>query len=200
MVLNKFMRDALWNGELSVCFFILGGGNFWVIDDKVNFSLDAEKNYKAYLDRGYIDKYQYEAACREFRGGVLRLNSDNFKQYLASSSAKIFSRSELEEFFFDSDDSRDELLDELEMHYMSGAEISSDCIRDVNLLSSMLPSFYVNFDRRIYMHMDGTRSHEELAYSDWIAKNGDFSFLIPDLQRYWLRRSRDYWKVKFLSS
>ncbi len=86
------------------------------------------------------------------------------------------------------------------MHYMSGAEISSDCIRDVNLLSSMLPSFYVNFDRRIYMHMDGTRSHEELAYSDWIAKNGDFSFLIPDLQRYWLRRSRDYWKVKFLSS
>jgi hypothetical protein len=200
MVLNNSICDSLWNGELNICLFVLAGTNFWVIDDKVNFSLDAEKDYKAYLEKGDINKDQYEAACKEFRGGVLRLNFDNFERYISNSSAKIVSRDELEGFFFSSNYSNEELLEELERYYASGHEISGDCIREINSLSSKLPSFYINFDRKIYMHMDGARLHEELAYSDWIAKNGDFSFLIPDFQRYWLRKSRDYWKVKFMSS
>lgn len=200
MVLNNAICDSLWNGELNICLFVLAGTNFWVIDDKVNFSLDAEKDYKAYLDKGDINKDQYEAACKEFRGGVLRLNFDNFETYLANSSAEIVSRDEIEKFFFDLIGCNDEFLDELESHYMSGNEISSEHIRSINRISSSLPSFYINFDRKIYMHMDGARLHEELAYSDWFAKNGDFSFLIQDSQRYWLRKSRDYWKVKFLFS
>ncbi len=43
--------------------------------------------------------------------------------------------------------------------------------------------FYVNFDRKIYMHMDCNQAHEELAYSDWLAKCSDFCHLVPDRER-----------------
>ncbi|MFO6218042.1 hypothetical protein ACLBVF_35835, partial [Pseudomonas aeruginosa] len=53
---------------------------------------------------------------------------------------------------------------------------------------------------KIYMHMDCNRAHEELAYSDWLAKCSDFCHLVPDRERYWVLEGMDYWKYRFLQS
>ena len=57
---------------------------------------------------------------------------------------------------------------------------------------------YINFDREIYMHMDFGRLHEELSYPDWISQCADFSFLIPDKERYWSVGGNDFWKLKYI--
>ncbi|MEA9886743.1 hypothetical protein VDG05_20890 [Xanthomonas campestris pv. raphani] len=199
MILNDEVCEKLWDGTLSICFFVSDGQCVWVLDGKENFSLDGEKDYKAYLSRGYITNDQYEAACRDFRGGALKLNSSNFHQYLNNSSAKIVPMEELREFFLSSCIETDIILDKVEGYYLFGDEISPEICLKINHLASKLPNFYINFDRRIYMHLDGVRLHEDLAYGDWSSKNGDFSFLIPDNQRYWMKNSRDYWKIKSFS-
>lgn len=198
MALSNEIANALWEGSLSICAFVSMGEIIWVVDEKFNFSLDAEKDYRAYLEKGYINESQYLAACKEFRGGVLRLNQDNFYKYLGNSSTRVVPKEELEGFFFGSIDSKDALLDEVEIYYISGRKISEKTSREAHLISSKLPAFYVNFDRKIFMHLDEARAHEDLAYDDWYAKNGDFSFLIPDSQRYWVKAGRDYWKMRRL--
>ncbi|MCM5639470.1 hypothetical protein, partial [Xanthomonas hortorum] len=197
---NNSLRDAMWDGDLNICLFVFNEEAIWVVDDKVNYSLDAEKDYRAYLERGDITNSQYEAACKEFRGGVLRLDSENFDYYLKNTSAKVLSTNDLGELFFDSAcGTGDGLLDELEGHYTSGRDISAGHFKRINMLASRLPSFYINFDRHIFMHLDGSRFHEDLAHGGWVSKRGDFEFLIPDSHRYWVRKSRSYWKVRFLS-
>lgn len=198
MALNNEVANALFDGNLNICFFISKGKTIWVVDEKFNFSLDAEKDYRAYLEKGHISEIQYLEACKEFRGGLLRLTQNNFDQYIETCCAKVTSKEELESFFFDSIDSKYALLDEIEFHYASGCEISQKISREANLISSKLPTFYINFDRKIFMHLDGARMHEDLAYDDWSAKNGDFLYLIPDSQRYWVKNSRDYWKTRYL--
>ncbi len=47
----QLLADDLWGGEKNICFFVHSGACFWVVDDKFNFSLDAEKDYRAYLDK-----------------------------------------------------------------------------------------------------------------------------------------------------
>lgn len=88
MTLNQSVFDDLWNGEKSVCFFVHSGRCFWAVDEKYNFCLDAEKDYRAYLEGGDITQEQYDLACKEFRGGILRMTADNFPQYLQSSNEK----------------------------------------------------------------------------------------------------------------
>jgi hypothetical protein len=69
---------------------------YWVIDHKYNFSLDAEKDYRAYLSKGYITQEQYLKACNEFRFGILKLTSDNFLQYIENIRTNVFTCSDLE--------------------------------------------------------------------------------------------------------
>ncbi|MCG8296581.1 hypothetical protein [Pseudomonas entomophila] len=195
MTFNELLSEELWNGEKSVCFFVCKGVCYWVLDYKYNFSLDAEKDYSAYLKRGYITQEQYEQACKEFRGGILKLTSDNFREYLVCSSATIVSKVELEDYFNSSGGGG--LLRIVEKYYLSGGELEADVIYSVGRAVSKLPMFYINFDRKIYMHMDTGRSHEELAYPDWSAKCSDFCFLIPDVERYWVKGG-DYWKLRFI--
>lgn len=93
--LNKEVLDDLWSGEKSICFFVSGAKCYWVLDYKYNFSLDAEKDYRAYLDKGHITQAQYEEACRVFRGGILKLTADNFSQYLNSVSEGVLTGEDL---------------------------------------------------------------------------------------------------------
>lgn len=86
MKLSQAVFDDLWNGERSVCFFVHSGKCYWVIDEKYNFSLDAEKDYRAYLEDGDITLEQYEQSWKIFRGGIIKMTAENFPQYLASSS------------------------------------------------------------------------------------------------------------------
>lgn len=194
MTLNQSVFDDLWNGEKSVCFFVHLGRCFWVVDEKYNFCLDAEKDYRAYLEGGDITQEQYDLACKEFRGGILRMTADNFPQYLQSSNEKILSSFELENFIGVDGD----IFKKVEAYYLTGEVLSMADFKHANVISSRFPKFYINFDRKIYMHLDYGRAHEDLAYSDWTAECADFSFLIPDNERYWVKAGNDYWKLRFL--
>ena len=78
--------NDLWTGEKAVCFFVHNNSCHWVVDHLYNYSLDAEPEYKAYLDKGHISNEQYEAACLHFRGGVLKLDKTTFDDYLKNDS------------------------------------------------------------------------------------------------------------------
>lgn len=62
------MAAELWNGDKDIAFFVHSGRFYWVFDEKFNFNLDAEKEYRAYLEKGHIDRKQCDAACLSFRG------------------------------------------------------------------------------------------------------------------------------------
>lgn len=198
MSVNKDLLDEVFSGEKSICFFVHEKVCYWVLDDKYNFSLDAEKDYDAYLNKGVITRQQYLQACKEFRGGILKLTSDNFLQYIDSMDGEVLSMQALAGLF-DADEICDigGLLKAVEAYYLTGAELSADHFHSAGRVASRLPQFYVNFDRKIYMHMDVGRFHEELAYAGWFAKCADFNFLIPDSERYWVKNG-DCWKLRFV--
>ncbi|WP_329610977.1 hypothetical protein [Pseudomonas sp. KNUC1026] len=164
------------------------------MDEKYNICLDAERDYQSYLKDGEITQEQYEQSCREFRGGVLKLTADNFLQYLTSSSVKILS----------SDDLRgclgggQKIFEDIERYFLTGEGLTQKLFEQANVVKSRLPGFYINFDRKIFMHMDDYRDHESSAYPDWFAQCADFNFLIPTSERYWMVDGDDYWKFLFI--
>ena len=199
MIFDQTICDDLWSGEKSICFFVCSGEYFWILDYKYNFSLDAEKDYQAYLDKGHISQEQFVEASKEFRGGILKLTADNFLQYKDMKTTKTISNKDLREFIREDNFlNNSTLLEKVEKFFLFGSKLNGEDFRSSNVISSKLPMFYINFDRKIYMHMDWERSHEELAYSDWLAKASDFNFLIPDAEKYWVQESKDFWKLKFL--
>ncbi|MDU8359239.1 hypothetical protein [Pseudomonas syringae group sp. J309-1] len=194
MKLSQAVFDDLWNGERSVCFFVHSGKCYWVIDEKYNFSLDAEKDYRAYLEDGDITLEQYEQSCKSFRGGIIKMTAENFPQYLASSSEKTLSSSDLEDFI----GADNEIFKRVEHYFLTGEGLTPNLFKQVNVIHSTFPRFYINFDRKIFMHMDDVRDHESLAYPDWTAECFDFSFLIPARERYWIVAGNDYWKFRYI--
>lgn len=199
MIFNQALLDDLLSGEKSVCLFVFLKRCFWVVDERYNFCLDAEKDYRAYLDKGHITQEQFVLACKEFRGGVLKLTADNFPQYLKFIADRVFSSEALASLIVGDDSSEVvELLEKVEMYYLSGEKLSVSDFKAASALSARLPKFYINFDRKIYMHMDFGRFHEELSYPDWVSQCADFNFLVPDKEKYWLLGGNDYWKLRFL--
>ncbi|ASK92543.1 hypothetical protein KWH04_19100 [Xanthomonas campestris pv. trichodesmae] len=200
MKLNGSVFDDLYSGEKSICFFVHHGKCYWVLDHKYNFSLDAERDFKAHLDKGNISKEQYALACENFRGGVLRLNSESFLKYLELNSDVIVSRVDLEAVLnFDGIGNVLSLLNAAEKYFLSGVDLSAYDFQAAGIFSSRLPMFYVNFDREIYMHLDHGRFHEDLVYPGWVAKVFDFNFLIPEKEKYWINGG-DCWKIRFIQS
>ncbi|AKK01313.1 hypothetical protein PHLH5_14080 [Pseudomonas sp. Cab53] len=194
MTVSQSVLDDLWRGEKSICFFVHAGKCYWVVDEKYNFSLDAEKDYRAYLDSGEITQEQYEQSCKSFRGGILKMTAENFPQYLGDSSGKILSPSDLNDFI----GADFEVFEKVEYYFLTGEGLTQDLFKRANMIHSRFPRFYINFDRKIFMHMDDARVHEGLAYPDWIAECFDFSFLIPASERYWVVAGNDYWKLRFV--
>ncbi|WP_405119792.1 hypothetical protein [Pseudomonas leptonychotis] len=200
MIQWQMLVDDLWNGEKSICFFVHSGKYFWVVDDKFNFSLDAEKDYQAYLDKGHITQEQYALACMSFRDGVLKLTADSFLKYLRAEQRQVLSQQDLKDIFVCGLDLSESLHGKVEGYYLSGTELGAKDFGEANTVASRLPMFYVNFDRKVYMHMDYGRAHEDLVYSDWFAKCSDFCHLVPDREKYWVLGGMDCWKYRFLQS
>ncbi|MFT0869243.1 hypothetical protein [Pseudomonas sp. CAM1A] len=197
MMFSPELLEGLWNGEKSICLFILEGRFYWVLDYKYNFTLDAEKDYAAYLRRGDITKEQYVQACREFRGGTLRLTADNFLQYVSWLEDGVLLSEDFDRIFDVEGCDVRALFKKIEDYYVSGEGLDSEAYYFAGQVAARLPMFYVNFDRKIYLHMDAGRSHEDLVYPDWRAECLDFSFLIPDAERYWVKFG-DFWKFRFV--
>ncbi|HDS1581219.1 TPA: hypothetical protein QEL15_003324 [Stenotrophomonas maltophilia] len=191
--------QKILDGEMAICFFVHRSAFYWVMDDRANFSLDAEKDYRAYLDRGHISASQYDAACREFRGGILRLDENNFLEYLRAAGGG-YTTDEMAAMFKTNDADVGDPLGlhaRVERFNVSGSGLAKGDFMAAERLAARLPGFYVNFDRKVFLHMESDRFHEDLAYPDWEAGFGDFCHLVPDGARYWMDGA-DFWKVRFI--
>lgn len=188
--------NNLWDGSAAISFFVHQGNYFWVIDDKENFSLNAEVDYRAYLEKKYITQFQFDEACRLFRGGILNLTAQNFSEYLKARPDKIYFKESLSSILFDGIDGKIKLLDEVEASLSSGERLSQNSHKMVQTIICRLPKFLINFDRKLYLHLDYGRMHEDSTDSSWDARYGDFVALVPDCERYWLSAGRDYWKCR----
>lgn len=198
MTNKENLLDELFSGEKSICFFVHRRKTYWIADYKYNFSLDAEKDYRAHLDKGNITFEQYTLACKSFRGGILKLTSESFPAYIENANPLLLTHQEIEELFYINDTPNfSTLLRKVEDHYLYGSELSANDFAHANSLISRLPMFYINFDRKIYKHMDSGRFHETLAHPGWSSQYSDFGFLIPDKERYWMKNG-DFWKLKFI--
>lgn len=194
MRVDQSVFDNLWNGEKSICCFIHAGERYWILDEKYNFTLDADKDYRAYLESGKISQQEYEQCCKSFRGGILKMTAENFPQYLDDSREKILSSMDLKNFI----GADNNVFRQVEHYFLTGEGLTPDLYKRVNVIHSRFPKFYINFDRKIFMHMDDVRLHEKYAYPDWDAQCFDFSFLIPARERYWVVEGNDYWKLLFV--
>lgn len=194
----KLPVDDLWCGEKSIGFFVHSERFFWVIDYKYNFTLDAGQDFRGYLNKGYITQEQYISACEAFRGGVLKLTADNFLKYLKAEETQVLSRKNINDLFMYRHAFDGVLHKKIEKYFLSGSELDANAFRQANVVASRLPMFYVNFDRKIYMHMDRSRMHEELVYPDWFSGFADFYYLIPDEEKYWILGGVDFWKYRFV--
>ncbi len=68
-------------------------------------------------------------------------------------------------------------------------------------LFSKLPKFYINYDRKIFMHMVHGRSYETVVLDGWWAAEGDFEHMIPTSHCYWVRSTaEDFWAVTNFSN
>lgn len=88
------------------------------------------------------------------------------------------------------------ILDKVESSLVTGGGLADSESRRAQIMASRLPLFYINFDRKMYMHLEKNRFHEKSAGVEWFAQYGDFLALIPDSERYWIFGGRDYWKCR----
>lgn len=194
MNIHQDVFDDLWDGEKSIGFFVQSAQCYWVVDEKCNFTLDVDKSLRASLSNGGITQEQYERSCLKFRNGILKMTDENFPSYLHGPSVKILLSSELQGFI----GAEPDVFERIENYYLTGEGLDSELFKNANVIRSRLPLFYVNFDRKIFMHMDDGRFHEEYVHPGWIAESGDFSYLIPSREKYWVDACKDFWKVRFL--
>ncbi|ODS22573.1 hypothetical protein AB835_13450 [Candidatus Endobugula sertula] len=192
------LDEELWNGERSICMFVHRNKTYWVIDYKYNFTLDAEADYKAYLDKGHITKDQYLEACKNFRNGILKLSAENFLQYLKLDSVILTNAEELKDYLLSGflTDEIDTLYRKVESFLVYGSKLCPNDFKRANQLVCKLPLFYINFDKKSYMHMDWDRYHETLVPSDWHAEARDFGNSILDSDVYWQTNSYNFWHFR----
>ena len=192
------LDEELWNGERSICMSIHRNKTYWLIDYKYNFTIDAEADYKAYLDKGHITKEQYLEACKNFRNGILKLSDENFLQYLKLDSVILTNSEELKDYLLlgFSSDEIDMLCSKVESFLVEGSKLCPEDFKRANQLVSKLPLFYINFDKKSYIHMDWDRCHETLAPNGWHAEASDFGDSILESDAYWQSNSYNFWRFR----
>ena len=130
----------------------------------------------------------------------MQLTKDNFEQYLESDGVIVLEQDKLKELLFHgfSDDEAARLYTVVEnkLSYndpISTSQLQNDLFK-IHQILSRLPLFYVNFDTKVYLHMDWNFIHADFVYEGWFAKEMDFGYLIPDEFCYWKIDGRNYWK------
>ncbi|MGY1919822.1 hypothetical protein HX780_14675 [Pseudomonas tolaasii] len=191
------LERELFEGHKSIALFVLKGQHYYIVDDKSNFCIDVRPDYASYVEAGRLKQEDYEKALGLFRGGISVLSAGNFHQYVDSTEAELISYAMMQDFFskgltFERVKS---FYKDVERFLSCGGEMDS---QKWNFLRMKLPSFYINFDRRIYRHTDYGRLHEELALprTQWNACcSSDFGLLIPDDDQYWIVDRMNFWKL-----
>ena len=203
---NNALIEKLLTNKLHIAFFVHRGQYYWVVDWDEHFNLDYKKNIDAicsdvklmqYLPKGTTIKEHYKTLLANYRSGISQLTEDNFTEYLDIPDVRVLSTTELASLFF-SEKNFDytELNQKIEKFISFGNSISDKYLKMLNRLRTLLPTFYINFDRKIYLHMRIERVYEKVVYTEWYGDMLDFEHMIPVLHRYWCRDiNEDFWGI-----
>lgn len=191
------LKSELWQDMQSIACCVHRKDIVWVISSKDNFVLDGERELKAYLEKGHIKQSEFAAYTRAFRGGISHLTSHTFDEFLSIEGVEVVSSKQLHDLFYDQDiGDFDVMRQALEDHLSFGYNFTDELQLMRRIMASRLPTFYLNFVRSIYLHMDWERSHESLAHEGWYARCEDFGHNVPVKSRYWWSEHADFWPVK----
>lgn len=205
------LREGILKREECIGFFVHSSNYYWIVDWEVHFNLDQAKNIEAlcekpqylrFLPKGLsIDQWRQQQ-INEFREGIPRLEYEFFDQYRDGQSAKVVSTELLhQEFFYDDFGEYADMSRLIEQYLSFGTSIPEESRALTAKLSSKLPKFYVNYDRKLFMHMVRGRSYEAVVLDGWWGAEGDFEHMIPSSHRYWVRNTReDFWALSNFSN
>ncbi|SCZ70973.1 MULTISPECIES: hypothetical protein [Photorhabdus] len=190
------LLEAIFNGEKNIAIFVLDGNHYYVIDNKDNYCIDVRPEYKSYIDKGWMKETLYDESVRSFRNGIPILTKESFKDYINKNNVAVYSVDWMRSFFISGKDSvlLVNFYDYIERYLSTLTDVVSS---EWDSWRMRLPSFYINFDKKIYRHTDWDRSHESTVPFDWNAQaNSDFGLLVPDKEQYWLIDGMNFWKLQ----
>lgn len=204
--INSQTKRALIEGNEQIAFIVYHGEYYWVIDWGEHFNLNHTKNIDSlcqskelmsFLPEGEtVDGYRRKLIQR-YREGIPILTDSLLPDYLNSRSTKVVSTKLLNLVFFSNDvTGLRELSFTIEQYLSFGTSISEVLRQRISQCSAMLPKFYINYDRKIFMHMVSGRYFENAVLDGWWGACADFEHMIPTSHRYWLRgMDEDFWAV-----
>lgn len=202
--IDKGLREGIVKREDCVGFFVCDGSYYWIIDWEAHFNLDQKKNFDAALTAKFkpMPKWQHAEAMREFRGGIPTLTAELFPKYRDGETAKVVTTYTLrQEFFLEDTGQYAALSREMEVELSFNTPMQQEMVQLRERLFSKLPKFYINYDRKIFMHMVRGRSYESVVLDGWWGAEGDFEHMIPTSHRYWARSlDEDFWAATNFAS
>jgi hypothetical protein len=204
--ISKDLRESILSRDRCICFVVYDEYSEWVIDFVDNFTLDQQKNidalcneerYRKFLPKGLSIEQWGKKLRDEFRGGIVTLTKEAFLRYRNHETAKITTTEMLHrEFFLEDIGQYSELSESMQKEISFNAPMREDLVQLRVQLFSKLPKFYINYDRKIFMHMVRGRFYESAVLDGWWAAEGDFEHMIPTSHRYWVRNIReDFWSI-----
>ncbi len=197
-------RQRLLRREDCIGFFVFQGKYHWVVAWEAFFNLDQKKNFDAARNAKFkpMSKEEHSDAMRDFRGGIPTLTEDLFPNYRDSELAKVVTTEMLrEEFFIEDKGQYSQLSTSIEQSLSFDAAANEDLIQLRMRLSSKLPKFYINYDRKIFMHMVRGRFYDKVVLDGWWGAECDFEHMIPTSYRYWMRDPHeDFWAITNFSN
>ncbi len=203
--IDETLRQGLIRQKDCIGFFVFHGSFYWIASWEAFFKLDQKKN----LDAG-VKKYQnnprllkeYQKGYEEFRSGIVTLTEGLFPQYRDSSDANVLTTNILyDEFFREDTGQYADLSIAIEKELSFDIPMSEELVQLRMRLFSKLPKFYVNYDRKIFMHMVRGRSYDAVVPDGWWGAECDFEHMIPTPYRYWVRSTeQDFWAVTNFSN
>ena len=200
------LQEKILTRAESIAFFVFNGEYFWIIDWPEHFNLDHMKNIEAlcsddelmrYLPIGQSKAQYRDQVIRRYRDGIPCLTREMFPKYRDSESAKVVTTELLrDEFFQRGSGELSSLSRAMECELSFGVKMDDKLFQLRENLSAKLPKFYINYDRKIFMHMVGGRSYEAVVFDDWWGAQVDFEHMIPTSYRYWVRSmNEDFWAI-----
>lgn len=204
--INDELRESILMREECIGFIVHSGNYYWIIDWEAHFNLDQAKNIEALCEKPQYRRFMAadltvnqwrQQQLSGFREGIPTLTSELFTRYRDGQSAKVATTELLrQEFFYDDHGQYAEMSRLIEEALSFGTSMPEDLMALKARLFSKLPKFYVNYDRRLFMHMVQGRSYETVVLDGWWGAEGDFEHMIPISHRYWSRNTlEDFWAV-----
>ncbi|MDZ7923661.1 MAG: hypothetical protein U5M23_06295 [Marinagarivorans sp.] len=199
--LNNELIESLKSWRDCFAYIVYKKKSYWILDWESHFNLDQRKNFKASLSKGILSEERYEQVLLNYRCGIPQLTEETFDNYLALVRPHVFTTEEVRDFFFNPQwgDFRN-LSGQVEDYLSFGAELTSEDRKLCGWFRAMLPKFYINFDRKIFLHLYEGRMHDKVVNDGWYGAFCDFEHMIPCSHRYWLRSlDEDLWSVTNIS-